>query len=109
MAASGAEIVLGERMLMKSFLIVLVVSFAAAVLQAQTTTEMETSMSAHIDRQLRQLPPGQDLLGAPTLKPNEIRAGPVTFSGIFVQLTKADDPLQLVNPWAPAEYGSTED
>jgi len=69
----------------------------------------DTSMSAQIERQLRQLPPGQELLAPIPVKANEIKAGPVTYSGIFVELIKADQPLQLINPAAPAEYGSSED
>ena len=42
-------------------------------------------------------------------KPNEIVKENVTFSGIAVQLVKTDNPLQLVNPLAPARYGSPED
>jgi hypothetical protein len=29
-----------------------------------------------------------------------------TYSGALVQLSKADNPLQLINPFAPARYGS---
>ena len=42
-------------------------------------------------------------------KPNEIVKDNVSFSGIAVQLVKTDNPLQLVNPLAPARYGSPED
>ena len=42
-------------------------------------------------------------------KPNEIMKGSVTYSGIAVQLLKTDNPLQLLNPAAPARYGSAED
>jgi hypothetical protein len=44
----------------------------------------------------------------PALKPNEI-AGTrpdVTYSGVLVQVKKTDNPLQLINPFAPARYGS---
>jgi hypothetical protein len=36
----------------------------------------------------------------------EIRRGNVTYSGIAVQAIKARNPLHLVNPAAPPEYGS---
>ena len=42
-------------------------------------------------------------------KPNEIVKGKITYSGIAVQLLTTDNPLQLVNPVAPARYGSAED
>jgi hypothetical protein len=42
-------------------------------------------------------------------KPNQITVGHLTYSGIAVQAVKADNPLQLINPAAPAEYGSAED
>ena len=29
-----------------------------------------------------------------------------TYSGVLVQVTKTDNPLQLINPFAPARYGS---
>ena|ERR1700677_4844621 len=47
----------------------------------------------------------------PALKPNEI-AGmrpDVTYSGILIQATKTDNPLQLINPFAPASYGNGAD
>lgn len=46
----------------------------------------------------------------PTLKPNEI-AGTrpnVSYSGIIPEIKKSDDPLQLINPFAPPEYGYGE-
>ena len=42
-------------------------------------------------------------------KPNEIVKGKITYSGIAVQLLTTDDPLELINPVAPAKYGSAED
>ncbi len=42
-------------------------------------------------------------------KPNEIIRDKVGYSGIAVQLVKTDDPVQLINPAAPARYGSPED
>jgi hypothetical protein len=42
-------------------------------------------------------------------KPNEIVMGNVTYEGIGVQLVKTHYPLQLINPFAPAKYGSPED
>ena len=42
-------------------------------------------------------------------KPNEIAKGNITYSGIAIEAAKKRNPLQLVNPFAPAEYGSPED
>jgi hypothetical protein len=42
-------------------------------------------------------------------KPNEITTVRLTYSGIIVQVVKTKNPLQLINPFAPAEYGLAED
>jgi hypothetical protein len=42
-------------------------------------------------------------------KQNEIVKGNVAYNGIAVQILKTSNPLQLVNPAAPARYGSAED
>ena len=44
-----------------------------------------------------------------SLKPNEIASHGHAYSGAVVQVIKVDHPLQLINPFAPAEYGSGED
>ena len=41
-------------------------------------------------------------------KPNEIKSGRFTLSGIAVQMATTDNLLQLFNPLAPAEYGRAE-
>jgi hypothetical protein len=38
-------------------------------------------------------------------KPNEVTLGKHTYSGVAVQLVKTKNPLQLINPLAPPEYG----
>lgn len=43
------------------------------------------------------------------VKPNEIKKANVTYSGVAVQVVKTRNPLQLINPAAPARYGSAED
>ncbi len=43
------------------------------------------------------------------VKPNELVSGNITFSGIGVEVAKQRNPLQLINPFAPARYGSPED
>jgi len=42
-------------------------------------------------------------------KPNEIKTDSGTYSGVLPQLVKTDNPLQLVNPAAPEEYGKAKD
>lgn len=42
-------------------------------------------------------------------KPNEIIHGKATYDGIGIELYKTHRPLQLVNPLAPARYGSPDD
>ena len=42
-------------------------------------------------------------------RPNEIPFGRGTAGGIFIQLFKTDNPLQLINPAAPECYGSAND
>jgi hypothetical protein len=42
------------------------------------------------------------------LKPNEITIGKFTFSGITIELVKMPNPLQVLNPFAPPEYGPGE-
>lgn len=43
------------------------------------------------------------------VKPNEIVSGKVTYSGIAIEAIKTGRPFQLLNPAAPAQYGSPED
>jgi len=42
-------------------------------------------------------------------RPNEIPLGRGTADGIFIELFKTDNPLQLINPAAPERYGSATD
>jgi hypothetical protein len=48
-------------------------------------------------------------LEVPAAKPNEVVKGNVTLSGSTVEAVKTKRPLQLLNPVAPAQYGSPED
>jgi len=74
---------------------------------SQSTTGTDT-MQSQIRRGLSE---GRDrnLITLPTEKANEVRHGNVTYDGIFVQFLKSDNKLQLINPAAPAEYGSGRD
>ena len=42
-------------------------------------------------------------------KPNELRLGKITLSGIAIEAFKVENPLELINPWAPPEYGESQD
>jgi hypothetical protein len=42
-------------------------------------------------------------------KPNELQLGKIMLSGIAVEAAKVENPLQLFNPWAPPEYGESQD
>jgi hypothetical protein len=47
-------------------------------------------------------------LGAPIASYNTIIGDRVSYAGIAVQLFRAPQPLQLLNPWAPKAYGPSE-
>ena len=68
---------------------------------AETEGSLEYRLAAGLTRSSAALSKGA--------KPNEIVKGKITYSGIAVQLLTTDNPLQLVNPTAPAGYGSPED
>ena len=42
-------------------------------------------------------------------KANEVTVGRLTLSGVAIQVIKAKNPLELLNPVAPAQYGSGTD
>ena len=90
---------------MKTFIILLAL-LAAGYVEGQSGTEplgqdFNTSFPKFAD---------QTDLFKTELKPNQI-AGPrpdITFSGIIPEAIKADYPLELINPFAPPEYGYGE-
>lgn len=41
--------------------------------------------------------------------PNQVISGKLVYEGIFVETVKMDNPLQLINPFAPARYGNGDD
>ena len=79
--------------------------FTLAILNAhaQSTTINET-LQTWTARRLQETPPRID-----EIKPNEIKVGKLTYSGIAVEAIKLDNPLQLINPAAPVQYGFAED
>jgi hypothetical protein len=89
---------------MKTFIILLMV-LAGYSLRAQTgpTGQEFKTPTPHISN------PATVLI--PPLKPNEIAgtSPAITYSGVLVQAVKTDNPLQLINPFAPARYGNGGD
>src|SRR5579859_3639610 len=94
-----------EGCIMKAFILLLAL-LAAGSVKGQSDTdplgqEFNTTFPKFAD---------QTDLFKTELKPNQI-AGPrrdITFSGIIPEAMKADYPLQLINPFAPPEYGYGE-
>lgn len=60
-------------------------------------------------RELTAHPAAVTLLSPQPLKANEVKINGRTYGGILVELAKTGKPFELINPWAPAEYGSPED
>jgi hypothetical protein len=85
------------------------IAFLAVINVRSQAAPAGDSLENQFIQQMMEQPPQQGLLGLQPEKPNEIKLGRLVYSGILVQLTRTDDPLQLFNPAAPAEYGSPED
>lgn len=79
------------------------------VVAVSSNAAPEDTLENQFVRQMMQQPANRNLLGLQPEKPNEIKMGGLTYSGILVELSRTDNPLQLINPAAPAEYGSPED
>jgi hypothetical protein len=45
------------------------------------------------------------IFGTPEVSYDRIIGERVVYSGIGIQLIRAPNPLHLINPWAPKEYG----
>jgi hypothetical protein len=74
---------------------------AATAQPARAQDSLESQISADLSKASSRFSTGTKL--------NEIVRGNVTYSGIIVQVIKTDNLLQLVNPLAPAKYGSGND
>jgi hypothetical protein len=48
------------------------------------------------------------IFGLPTVSYDTIAGERVVYSGVAIQLFRAPRPLQLINPWAPNEYGPSD-
>jgi hypothetical protein len=88
---------------MKAYFAAVVSLFAAtALLAAPPKTKSTDPVN---DAQL--YAPGQtSVLTVKKPTPNQIAGHKVVYSGIAVQVIKTKNPINLVNPWAPAEYGT---
>ena len=70
---------------------------------SQNTSEQD-SLETEAARRARENPP---VMKEP--KPNEITVGRISYDGVFIQVAKVDNPLQLINPLAGPQYGNAED
>ena len=96
-----------EKKSMKTFLILLLAGSALAA-GAQPTNAPAAQSQPFLQTQAG----GAALRNTPTLqqaKANEIVSERFIYSGIVVEAVKTRSVLQLVNPFAPPEYGSPED
>ncbi|HEY1170076.1 MAG TPA: hypothetical protein VGH19_01795 [Verrucomicrobiae bacterium] len=103
---------------MKSFLITLLGLFAVTV-SAQTNSP--TSVTATTNATTISTPAvNEGSVSIRTMQsleqnkpvpppPNEIKTEKGVYSGVLPQAAKMDNPLQLVNPAAPKEYGEAKD
>ncbi len=87
---------------------ILLTWLAVATASAQTTNTPPPSGDAPFPGQAALRLQDLSLLRA-EVKPNEIVAGHLTYSGIAVEIAKTSNPLQLVNPVALPKYGAAED
>jgi hypothetical protein len=100
---------------MKTPIILLAVLMGVSMAGADQTNVTPVRVQKKVQTQTQTQ--AQIMLPAPTppaptlqeLKPNEIVVGTTKLSGIGPQVAKAKNPLQLINPFAPPEYGSGQD
>ncbi len=96
---------------MKSLLVLLVgigLGGALPLAEGQTTNSLSATHVDPFHMQSSEMVSHTNVLFL-TLKPNEIMKGKTMMSGIFVEAAKVKNPLQLISPAAPTEYGSPED
>ena len=88
----------------------LIVFLTIGAAEAQTTNAPATNSTPAVRSGQRLFSPRQT--PAFTLrasKPNELVKGRLTYSGVAVEAFKTRRPLQLLDPLAPATYGTPED
>lgn len=71
--------------------------------QVRDSAPAPTLAEALVNRLARELTPETV---EPVQRPNEISVGSYRYSGILVQVLRSANPLQLLNPWAPASAGA---
>jgi hypothetical protein len=90
---------------MKAMLVALIL-VGGAVLESQAVTPSPLADTLEA-RKVK--PPASGVWVAKKHQPNEIAGKRFSISGISVQLIKTRNPLPLINPFAPADYGSGRD
>lgn len=86
-----------KRMLALSIVAAMPLLASAQIKPAESWTDAELSTFAR-----------SYTLGTPTVSYDTIVGKRVAYSGIAVQMFRAPNPLQLLNPWAPKAYGPSE-
>jgi len=84
----------------------ILILFTAFGLAAADNPSVQTdeSMDARTTRRIR-----ETNVEITLERPNELTVGNLTLEGVAVQAIRTDNPLQLINPFAPPEYGRAED
>jgi hypothetical protein len=83
--------------------VTLLLSTLAILNVSAQSTRINETLESWTARRLQETPPRLD-----ETKPNEIKVGKLTYSGIAVEAVQLDNPLQLINPAAPVQYGFAE-
>ncbi len=91
------------------FFIAAIALFAAVSVRAQYVPGTAAEDAMHTEILQRTAPSRQDLLTIQPQQPNEVKINGRTYSGSMVETVKTRNPLQMVNPAAPPEYGSWEE
>jgi len=85
----------------KSILVCGLAVLAVGASEARAQDSMESQLDARLGKAAS--------LSMSEVKLNEIVKGNVAYSGIVVDVWKTDSLPALLNPFAPARYGSAED
>ena len=80
----------------------------ALVFLAAGASAQAPGMDRNLNTRAARLEREKAMVAPPEKNKNKIVGRRVAYSGIVVQAIKADNPLQLVNPAAPEEYGNGE-
>ncbi len=80
----------------------------ALVFLAAGASAQAPGMDRNLNTRAARLEREKAMVAPPEKNKNKIVGRRAAYSGIVVQAIKADNPLQLVNPAAPEEYGNGE-